>query len=89
MGAAIDPASDWPKGAVYPTRDEVAAALGTEVQDFVLLMDHDDEHGFLRHWIPSEFGPGKHFAYAFQWFAMAAVLSALLAWNYRKKRRQS
>jgi len=89
MGTAIDPASDWPKAAVYPTREDVAAALGDEVQAFVLLMEHEEEHGFLRHWVPTEFGPGKHFAYAFQWFAMGAVLSGLLAWNYRKKRSKS
>lgn len=86
MGAAIDAAAPWPKPAVYPDSGEVAAALGVEVQSFVLLMDHEEQHGFLRHWVPSEFGPGKHFGYAFQWFAMAAVLSGLLVWNYRKKR---
>jgi len=89
MGIAIDPASDWPKAAVYPTREDVVAALGVKVQAFVLLMDHEDEHGFLRHWVPTEFGPGKHFAYAFQWFAMGTVLSGLLAWNYRKRRPKS
>ena len=89
MGAAIDPASDWPKSAVFPSADEVSAALGVEVQDFVLLMDHEEQHGFLRQWMPTEFGPGKHFGYAFQWFAMGAVLSGLLVWNYRKKRFQS
>lgn len=69
MGAAIDPDSAWPKGAVYPDREEVTAALGVDVQPFILLMDHEEEHGFLRHWVPTEFGPSKHFAYAFQWFA--------------------
>lgn len=85
MGDAFNP-GDWPRSAVYPSLDEVAAALGRDVQSFVLLMDHEDEFGFLRYWKPPEFGPGKHFGYAFQWFAMAAVLSGLLAWNYRKKR---
>jgi len=86
MGTAINVEDDWPKGAVYPSNEEVAAALGTEVQPFVLLMDHEEEHGFYRHWVPTEFGPGKHFGYALQWFAMGAVLSGLLIWNYRKKR---
>lgn len=89
MGAAIDPASAWPKRAVYPDTAEVAAALGVPVQAFVLLMDHEEAFGFYRHWVPTEFGPGKHFGYAFQWFAMGAVLSGLLVWNYRKKRFQS
>ena len=85
MGDAFNPGG-WPKSAVYPSLEEVAAALGRDVQPFVLLMDHEAEHGFLRHWVPTEFGPGKHFGYAFQWFAMATVLAALLAWNYRKRR---
>jgi surfeit locus 1 family protein len=86
MGDAFGPGDAWPKGAVYPSLREVAAALGRDVQPFVLLMDQEEEHGFLRHWVPTEFGPGKHFGYALQWFAMGAVLSGLLVWNYRKKR---
>ena len=88
MGEAFTAGQDWPRHAVYPSIEEVTAALGRPVQPFVLLMDHNEEHGFLRHWVPSEFGPGKHFGYALQWFAMGAVLSGLLAWNYRKKRFQ-
>ena len=86
MGGAFTPGDDWPKGAVYPSLEEVAAALGRDVRPFVLLMDHEEEHGFFRHWVPTEFGPGKHFGYALQWFAMGLVLSGLLIWNYRKKR---
>ena len=85
MGDAIGPATDWPMTAVYPTLDEVATALGREVQPFVLLMDHEEARGFYRHWVPTEFGPGQHFGYAVQWFAMGAVLAGLLVWNYRKK----
>ena len=86
MGAAIAADEPWPRHAVYPSREEIAAALGRSIQPFVLLMDHSEAHGFLRQWVPSEFGPGKHFGYALQWFAMGAVLAGLLVWNYRKKR---
>ena len=86
MGAAFSEGDGWPKRAVYPSYDEVAAALGQDVQDFVLLLDAEEEHGFFREWVPSGFGPGKHFGYALQWFAMGSVLSVLLIWNYRKKR---
>ena len=89
MGAAVDASGSWPRMAVYPSADEVAAALDTPVQAFVLLMAPEEQHGFLRQWVPAEFGPGKHFGYALQWFAMAVVLAALLTWNYRKKRFQS
>ena len=86
MGIAISADDPWPRHAVYPSPDEVATALGRSIQPFVLLMDAAEEHGFLRQWVPSEFGPGKHFGYALQWFAMGAVLAGLLIWNYRKKR---
>lgn len=85
MGDAILPGSRWPVVAVYPTLEDLEAKLGRELQPFVLLMDPDDEGGFLRHWVPEEMGPGKHFGYAFQWFAMGAALTALLVWHYRKR----
>ena len=86
MGDAFTPGDDWPKNAVYPSYEEMAEALGTAVQPFVLLMDQGEEHGFSRQWTPSGFGPDKHYGYALQWFAMAAVLSGLLIWNHRKKK---
>jgi len=85
MGVSIESPTTWPQHAVYPTLDELAASLGHEVQPFVLLMDPDDDFGLVRHWVPEEMGPGRHYAYAFQWFAMGAVLAGLLAWNFRKR----
>jgi surfeit locus 1 family protein len=86
MGDAFEATDEWPRHAVYPSTEEVEAALGRKIEPFVLLMNHEEQNGFLRHWVPSEFGPGKHFGYALQWFAMGAVLMLLLIWNYRKKR---
>ena len=85
MGVSIESPTTWPQHAVYPTLEELAASLGREVQPFVLLMDPDDDFGLVRHWVPEEMGPGRHYAYAFQWFAMGAVLAGLLAWNFRKR----
>ncbi|MGI9272373.1 MAG: SURF1 family protein [Woeseiaceae bacterium] len=89
MGEAIRRGSPWPKHAVYPTLEEIAAELGHGVQPFVLLMEPDYEFGFVRHWVPEEMGPGRHFAYALQWFAMGVVLAALLIWNYRRRRNRA
>jgi surfeit locus 1 family protein len=86
MGDSFTPGDDWPRNAVFPTLDDVAAQLGQDVQPFVLLMDSEEEHGFFRNWVPTEFGPDKHFGYALQWFAMGIVLAGLLVWNYRRKR---
>lgn len=85
MGEAILSRDRWPQVAVYPAAEDLELSLGREIQPFVLLMDPEDEHGFLRHWVPEEMGPGKHFGYALQWFAMGAVLAGLLIWNYRKR----
>ena len=85
MGAAIASQTGWPRHAVYPTLDELAAALGREVQPFLLLLAPGEDYGLVRRWEPAEIGPGRHYAYAFQWFAMAVVLAALLAWNFRKR----
>jgi len=89
MGDAIPADAGWPKLAVYPKLDEVAAALGEPVQSFVLLLDPGDEYGFLRNWVPEEMGPGRHYAYALQWFAMGMVLAGMLIWNYRKRGLES
>lgn len=86
MGEAIMSRDSWPQIAVWPTSEDLAVSLGREVQPYVLLMDPDDENGFLRHWVPEEMGPSKHFGYALQWFAMAAVLAGLLIWNFRRRR---
>ncbi len=86
MGEAILSRNSWPQVAVFPTADDLALSLGREVQPFVVLMDPDDDSGFLRHWVPEEMGPAKHFGYALQWFAMGAVLAGLLIWNFRNKR---
>jgi surfeit locus 1 family protein len=81
--------SGWPKVAVYPTPDEVAEALGAEILSFVLLLDPEDERGFLRDWQPNETGPMTHYGYAFQWFAMAFAVVAIVAWQIRKRRARS
>lgn len=85
MGTAIESPLAWPQHAVYPTLEELAASLGRDVQPFVLLLAPGEDHGLVRRWEPAEFGPGRHYAYAFQWFAMAVVLAGLLAWNYRNR----
>ncbi len=85
MGDPIDAASTWPHHAVYPALAELSAAIERDVQPFVLLLDPEDKHGYLRNWEPAEMGPAQHFGYAFQWFAMAAALGALIAWHSLKR----
>ncbi|NNC76634.1 MAG: SURF1 family protein [Woeseiaceae bacterium] len=85
MGDAILPGDTWPVVALYPTAADLESKLEHPIQPFVLLMDPDESDGFVRHWVPEEMGPGKHFGYALQWFAMGAVLTGLLIWHYRRR----
>ena len=75
----------WPKVVQFPTRDELAEALGRTVIPGVLLLDAAEPDGYLRDWRASDFGPERHLGYAFQWFALAVTLVILyLAWSFRK-----
>ncbi len=85
MGAAIPEVSSWPVHAVYPVYEDLEVTLGRAVQPFVLLLDADEQDGYTREWQPDGVGPGRHLAYAVQWFAMALVLSGLLVLHARKR----
>lgn len=39
-----------------------------------------DDGGLLRHWPAPELGLHKHYGYAFQWFALCALILALYVW---------
>ncbi|MEM7430401.1 MAG: SURF1 family protein [Pseudomonadota bacterium] len=84
MGEPFTPGQDWPKIGVYPNAAEVAAELGEPLDPVVFLLDPQDPNGYFRQWEPEEMSAGRHFAYALQWFAMAAVLSALLIYHRRR-----
>jgi surfeit locus 1 family protein len=85
MGAAIPEVTGWPVHAVYPDYADIEVTLGRSIAPFVVLLDADEVGGFARAWRPEGIGPGRHLAYAVQWFAMAAVLTGLLLWHARKR----
>lgn len=84
-GEAFASHSLWPRIAVWPTADEIAAEIGRDVLPYVLLLDPEQNHGYLRHWQPPQSGPSMHYGYAFQWFAMATTVFAIVVWNRRKR----
>jgi surfeit locus 1 family protein len=74
----------WPKVVQFPGLDELSAALGLELVPGLLLLEASAPDGYRRDWRPSDFGPERHFGYAFQWFALAVTLVILyLAWSFR------
>lgn len=85
-GEAFVDKLSWPRIGVWPTPLEVAAEIGRDVLPYVLLLDPQQEPGFVRQWKPRESGTSTHYGYAFQWFAMAAAVAALTGWHSRRKR---
>lgn len=83
---AFDQAGGWPRHAVYPTLGELAREFDEKLLPFVLLLDPQQDDGFVRRWQPREAGPMMHYGYAIQWFAMSAAALGFVAWRLRKKR---
>ena len=55
----------------------LAEQLGVQLAPFVMKLQSDQPHGFVRDWIPvTEIGtsPEKHVSYAVQWFGMSLAL---------------
>jgi len=86
-GEAFADRLSWPRVGVWPTYQEMAAEIGRDVLPFVLLLDPDQESGFARQWQPRESGSSTHYGYAFQWFAMAIAVAALLGWQLSRGRK--
>ena len=74
--ADVDEANaGWPKVVQQVEMGELGQLLGVALEPLTLLLDKDDEFGFIRDW-KAVYGVtvDKHRAYAVQWFTLAAVL---------------
>ena len=79
--------NNWPRVGFYPSINDVAAELDEELLPTVLLLHPNAEEGFVRRWEPDVSGPMTHYSYAFQWFAMAMVVSGIAGWHLHKRFR--
>lgn len=74
--ADVDEANTgWPKVVQQVEMGKLEQLLGVRLEPLILLLDKDDEFGFIRDW-KAVYGVtvDKHRAYAVQWFTLAAVL---------------
>lgn len=76
---------DWPRRALYPSKEEIAAEIERDVLPVVLLLHPEGEAGFVRRWAPEVSGPATHYGYALQWFALAAAAAGIAGWQVRKR----
>lgn len=71
------------------TIDRYREAKGIPIQPFVIEQDPEDAlaDGLVRKWEAPDFGADKHYGYAFQWFALSAlILVFYLVTHVRRKR---
>lgn len=82
-GFALGPAYDdqpsagapqWPKVIQYLDAAALSAALGTALQPVALVLDPDHPAAFVRIWQAYAMNATRHFAYAAQWWGLAATL---------------
>ena len=85
---AVAASPGWPKLATYPELSDLSEALDRELLPFILLLDPHDGDALVREWEPQGRGPAMHYGYAFQWFAMAAAIVAILSWQFLKRRNR-
>jgi surfeit locus 1 family protein len=74
----------WPYRIQQIDTHQLAGELGYPLLPFVVLLDENEENGFVRDWRPVTFGPERNVGYAVQWFGLAlALLILYLAANIR------
>ena len=70
--------SSWPKVVQRIDLDKTERDLDRRMLPFVVLMDAELPHGFVREWTPYlGIGPSRHRGYAFQWFSLAAAVAVV------------
>ena len=68
------------------TLERFRAAVQIPLQPVVIQQENEIADGLKREWSAPDLGIDKHYAYAFQWFAMAvAILIIYLVCNVRKR----
>jgi surfeit locus 1 family protein len=68
------------------TLERYRAAVPIPLQPVVIQQENTIEDGLSREWSPPDLGIDKHYAYAFQWYAMAvAILIIFLVLNVKKR----
>ncbi len=86
LGRAPPAAGAWPKLTSYPDMTQLATALGVELGPRILLLDPGSPFGYARAWHAPGLPPLRHFSYAVQWWAFAALTLALLVFLIRRPR---
>ena len=65
---------------------EFSREIGQPLADVTVLQSGPASEGLLRDWPRLNVGVDKHYGYAFQWFALGALIALLYGWFQIAKR---
>lgn len=60
--------------------ESYSGEIGLSLLPLSVLQDDGPADGLLRHWPPPAVDTQKHYGYAFQWWAMSALITGLYVW---------
>lgn len=80
----LDP-SQWPLKMQSIDFKNLSRLTHLQFYPFVLRLDPNQPHGFVRKWKPINMIPERHLGYAVQWFTMALALVIAFFFFCRKK----
>lgn len=85
----LSAALPWPRLAQYVDLTVMSELLSRPLLPLVLRLDPQQPGGFTRDWVVIASGvrPGRHVAYAFQWFALAATAALIPPILWLRQRR--
>ncbi|TDY04091.1 SURF1 family protein [Thiohalophilus thiocyanatoxydans] len=77
--------TDWPRVVQWLDIQELEKETGYELYPYILQLDEDQPHGFVREWKIVSSSPEQSTSYAVQWFTLALVLVLIFIFvNSRK-----
>lgn len=86
LGNLSENKDQWPLRIQALDLNFIQKQLGQSLFPYVILLNPDDRHGFVRDWQPVHMSSHKHIGYAVQWFTFALVLIIIhIGLNFRKK----
>lgn len=85
LGGMDDGEITWPRIIQFLDFPAMGARLGQPALPFTLRMAPEGALGYKREWRVVSSAPGKHLAYAFQWFAMAIAVLVLMVLNAKRR----
>jgi surfeit locus 1 family protein len=75
--APPSPQAPWPKVTAFPSMAQLSSALGVPLEPGIVLLDPQEEDGYVRDWHPPGMEPIRHWSYAVQWWSFGVVLLVL------------